>query len=213
MKRTALTAVIFFSAVFLNGCVPSALLPVMTAGSVYQGYESISALKNVKAKEPVFKRYRNAFVLADVQPKKGDSSKMNAAIERAYSRTINEMAREMGLDLVCQPYDESAVSANPDALIIQVEEIKSTLLGKLASGGKINISAKFIDKKTARCLDEENYKVSKNYHQVLGVISISSMLKMNGNNKTNSGILKRIMENRNKYPIVTAREKDLLSNV
>jgi len=213
MKRTDFAALLFFSAVFLNGCMPSALLPVMTAGSVYQGYESIAALKNVKDKKPVFKKYRNAFVLVDVQPKTRDSVKMNAAMERAYSRTISEMAREMGMDLVCRPYDTSDFSDKPDALIIQVEEVKSSLLGKLASGGKMKISVKFIDKKSARCLDEENYNVSKNYHDVLGVISFSSMLKMNGDNTTNSAIFKNIMENREKYPIVTARERELLLNV
>jgi hypothetical protein len=212
MKRTALAALLFFSVVYLNGCLPNALFPLMTAGSVYQGYASISALKNVKGKEPVFKKYRNAFVLVDVQPQRGDSAKMNAAMEGAYSRTISEMAREMGLDLVCRPYETSEVSDEPDALVIQVEEVKSSLLEKLASGGKMNISAKFIDKKTARCLDEENYNVSKSYYDVLGVISFSSLLKMNGDNTTNSGIFKSIMENRKKYPIVTAKERALFSN-
>lgn len=210
MKRTVLSALLFFS-ISLNGCVLSVLMPVMTAGSVYQGYESISAIKNVKDKEPVFEKYRNVLVLVDVQPKTGEAAKMNAAMERAYSRTINEMAGELGLNFVCRPYDEAEVSDNQDALVIQIEELKSSLLEKLASGGKINISAKFIDKKTARCLKEENYRISKSYQEVLGVISFGSMVKMNGKKKSNADIMKSIIENRNKYPIMTAQEKSILS--
>lgn len=216
MKRIALTAFLVLSALSLTGCLPTALLPIMTAGSVYQGYETISALKNVKDKAPVFKQYTSAFVLADVQPKKEDSAKMNAAMESAYSRTVNEMARELGLALVCRPYNRSEVSHTSDALIIQVEEKKSSLLEKLASGGKMNISLKFIDKKTARCLDEENYRISRDYQDVVGVVSFSSMLKMKGegdnaDKMSSFDILKSIKENRNKYPIVTAQERDLFS--
>jgi len=214
MKRTAHRLFVLISAFFLAGCLPSALLPVMTAGTVYQGYESVSALKNVQGKDCFLKGYQKAFISADVQPRKENASAMNTAMERAYSRTVNAMARELGLELVCRPYDSSEVARAPDALIIQVEELKSSLLGKLASGGKMKISVKYIDRKTARCLDEEVFKISKDYQDVVGVVSLSSMLKMSGEKGgsiSTAGVIRALMENRNKYPVLTARERELLS--
>ncbi len=216
MKKMALILLII-PTLLLNGCIlPGALLSLFTARSVYQGYESFSSLKDIKGKLPIFKDYRDAFVLIESQPRKYSPAEVNTAMQSTYSRTVNEMARELGLDLFCRPYNGPEVSNTQDALIIQVEEVKPSLFGKIVSGEKIHASVKFIDRRTAKCLDEETFNSSSTYKDLIGMVSFSTMLKMTENKydakkQTTPQILKSLMENRDKYPIMTAQEKSILS--
>jgi hypothetical protein len=216
--------------IVLSGCqITQALQAVQSvnnARSGYQAYEAFSMAKSVKDKTPVFKDYRLAFVSADVQPRNNNADEVNKAMAEAYSRTINDMAKELGLSVVCKPYSQAEVETVPDALIIQIQEVKLSTVGKVMSGENIHATAKYIDKKSAKILVEEEFNPLKSYDAMIGIMSSSAMVKMLGNGPTTADgskpseteqkawgekAKKFINEKSSKYPIITPEEKLILA--
>lgn len=222
--------VLFLVVVSLQGCGALGLIQaVQTANSVrsgYQGYESVSMMKSVKDKTPVFKDYQVAYVSVDVQPRKVDSAVMDNAMAEAYSRSITDMAKELGLNVICKPYNQSEVEATSDALVIQVAEVNTAGVTRVMSGENIHAAVKYIDKKSAKILAEEDYKPLQGYGNFIGIMTSSAMVKMMGNGpRTADGsapseadqkawadkVTKFANETSNKYPILTDEEKEMFS--
>ena len=211
----------------LSGCSVIQLVQtvqgVNNARSGYQVYEAGSSIKAIKDHTPVFKDYQVAFISVDVQPRKADAAQMKAALEAAYDRSVNDMAQRLGLSVACFPYDQAKVESATDALVIQVTEVKGSTLTTIMSGENIHATVKYIDKKTARVLAEEEFKPLKGYDNMIGIMTISAMAKLMGNGPASTGgsapseadqkawndkVMK--MSNEQKYPIVTPEEKAII---
>ncbi len=143
----------------------------------------------------------------------------------AYSRSITDMAKELGLAVVCKPYVQAEVESVPDALVIQVEEVPVSTVTALLSGENIHAKVRYIDKKTASLLVEEEYKPIKGYGDMIGIMTSSAMVKMMGNGPAANGrtaseaeqkawaekVSKFANEKSKKYSILTDEEKALLA--
>ncbi len=206
--------------------VVQAVQTANNARSGYQGYEALSMMKSIKDKTPVFKDYQIAFVSVEVKPRKADANAMDKAMAEAYSRSISDMAKELGLNVVCKPYVQAEVEATPDALVIQVEEVATSTLTTVMSGENIHATVKYIDKKSAKLLVEEEYKPLKGYGNMIGIMTASAMIKMMGNGPaaTNGAAASEAeqkawankvsnfaSEKSKKYPILTDEEKTLFA--
>ncbi|MFB3925867.1 MAG: hypothetical protein ACE14T_07405 [Syntrophales bacterium] len=219
MKNAVFVILAVVSVFSINGCFAEALVAVqavLTAKSVYQGYEDVtSSRKNVQDTTPVFNRYRVAFISVDVQPKKANPEDVNKTIVAVYCRTVNDMARKFGLNTICLAYDEKEVASRSDALVIQVEEIKPNLLGRMISGGKLYASVKYIDKKSAKFLSEEKYELARDYREMVRVAANSAMVKMcvsvGCGQKSSAEIARKRKGLGSEYPIITVKEKEILS--
>ena len=215
--------VVVFFALLLSGCGAVQLVQsAVNARAAYQGYEAYSMMKTIKDKTPVFKSYQIVFVSVDVQPRKAGTAEVNAAMMDVYSRSINDMAKELGLAISCKPYSQAEVEAASDALIIQVAEVKTSKVGAIMSGENIHAKVTYIDKKSARALVEEEYNPLKNYEAMIGIMSSSAMVKMMNNGVKESAsdaekkqwqdtVMKFVKEGSKKYPIVTSEEKKVLA--
>ncbi len=226
MKRISLLVVLPV-AFLLGGCSALQIAQgAMNARSAYQGYEAASMMKTVKDKTPVFKSYQAAYVSVEVQPRKGSADQVGNAMAKAYSRSINGMAKELGLPVICKPYGQAEVEAAPDALIIQITEVRPSTIGTVMSGENIHATVKYIDKKSARLLVEEEYNPLKGYDAMVGIMSSSAMVKMMGNGPATADgskpseaeqkawaekVNKFVKEDSSKYPLLTPEERVLLA--
>jgi hypothetical protein len=208
----------FISVFVLNGCLIEAFYvcsTLLTAKSAYNGYETITSLKSIKEGPPIFREYQVAYISIDVQPRKENSESVNHIMENVYCRTANAMSRESGSKLTFRPYDGEQVAACADALIIQVKENKPSMIGKIMSGDKIHASVKYIDKKSVRSVCEERYDIARDYQEMIGLMSMSAMLKMSKPTDVDQNswiaVIKKLQDHQKKYPIVTAEEKEILS--
>jgi len=190
----------------------------------YQGVESIATIKSVKDKTPVFRNYNSAFVMVDVQPRGGSAIEINRTIETVYSRTVNDLAADFDMRLTCKPYTQVDVEALDSALIIQVYEEKRSTIGKLLAGENIHALVRYIDKKSAQVLAEEELNSQNNYEVMISLMSTSAMLKIIGNGpaasdrnvseteqKTWAEKVKAITNGKKKYPMLLPSEKEILA--
>lgn len=216
MKTIAriIAAVITF--IVLNGCFMEILWVASTALSAktaYNGYETLSSMKDVKDGSPAFNNYRRTFVSVDVQPRKDSPEVVNRMVETVYSRTLNDMARQHGLDLECKPYTQEALAASDNALVIQVREDKPSFWGRVMSGEKIHASVRYIDKKNAKVITEQNYNISRDYEAMIRLMATSAFLKLSSSGRdpswaTTAGkFIKQDVD----YPKLTEEEKNVLS--
>lgn len=208
----------------LSGCLTTAVQTVQGIQSMragYQGYETFSMVKKIKDKTPVFKEYNVAFIDVEIQPRKGDAGQIASAIKEAYSRSITDMAKDLNMPVVCKPYDMVAVGEAQDALIIQIEEVKTGAITSFMSGENLHVRARYIDKKTAKVLTEEEHKPLKSYGHMLHTLTVSAMMKLIGpgpdekasetEKKEWSAKIQDFFNNNSaKYPVVTAEEKKVL---
>lgn len=218
MKTTAriIAAGMIFMAV--TGCFMETLWVASTALSVktaYNGYETLSSMKDVKDGSPAFKDYRKALVSVDVQPRKDNSEVVNRMVEKIYSRTLNDMARQYGLSLQCEPYSRKGLAESDDALVIQVREKKPSFWGKIMSGEKIHASIKYVDKKTAKVISEQNYKIARDYEAMIRLMTASALLRLgaseNGRNPSWGAAAEKIVTQDKNYPNLTDEERAVLS--
>jgi hypothetical protein len=218
MKTIAriIAVVMIFMAV--TGCFMETLWVASTALSVktaYNGYETLSSMKDVKDRSPAFHDYRKALVSVDVQPRKDNPEVVNRMVEKIYSRTLNDMVRQYGLSLQCEPYSRKGLDESDDALVIQVGEKKPSFWGKIMSGEKIHASIKYIDKKTAKVICEQNYKIARDYEAMIRLMTASALLRLgaseNGRNPSWGATAEKIITQDKNYPNLTDEERAVLS--
>ena len=218
MKKFGLLGLTLFAVLFLNGCLYETYWVVstaLTAKTAYNGYETISAMKNLKDKAPLMVHYEQAYVSMNVQPRKEKPDYVDYVSEQVYSRTINAMADEAGVRLICTPYKNAAIQNSPDAVIIQVEEKKPSFWGKIMSGHKIHARVTYIDKKTSKSLAEEDYDgVAGNYEDMIAIMTKAAFGKISGLTESQQGswtaAIKGLADHKQRYPIITAAEKEVL---
>lgn len=218
MKTTAwmIAALIVFSTV--TGCFMETLWVASTALSVktaYNGYETLSSMKDVKDGCPAFGNYGKIFVSADVQPRRDDPELVNRTVEEVYSRTLNGMARQHGLSMQCEPYSRKGLAESGDALVIQVREKKPSFWGKIMSGEKIHASIRYVDKITAKVIAEQDCKAARDYEAMIRLMAASALLKIgalkNGRNPSWSATLEEVVKQDKNLQNLTDEERAVLS--
>ena len=182
MKKILKCLLALLAVTLINGCFLEAYWvasTALTAKSAYNVCESIRVRKHVNDRTSLSQHYRKIFVSINVQPKQGSPEAVNRICERVYSQTINEMAKESGVDLVSIPHDAVAMQSQTDAVVIQVEEKAPSLWKRIVSEKKIHATVDYIDKRTAKSFARENYDgVAGNYEEMIDLITRRTFLKI-----------------------------------
>ncbi len=186
MKKTILAALVLYGLMFLNGCAPLMIASsALTAKSAYEGYETVTSIKNVNEKSPALGDYQNVFISFDVQPRNGKREELNRLLESIYVRNIKEIAAGNGWKVNCKAHDLRMLASGKDALIIQVREQKPSFWNRLVSGDKVHTSIDYIDRKSSMVIIGQA-DVSKNYEELMRRLVLAAVAKLNPgkNNRT-----------------------------